>query len=574
MHKVKVLDCTIRDGGYLNQWRFEPGVARDVYRAASKAGVDVVEIGFRGTRKNFDPDKFGPWRFCDEELLRETVKGGGAEVALMADFGKIEADDFCERKDSAAGMIRVAAHRGSLKDAVALLEKIKIKGYRVVLNAMGYTGMSEPQRRELRKIVKGSGIDILYVADSYGSIFPNQIEGIFAPWLEMDGPEIGFHPHNNLQMAFANTIEAARLGVHYVDATMYGMGRGAGNLPVETLLAYLQLSSKDKYNVVPILNCIDQHLIALKKEFPWGYQLPYMLSGIFQCHPSYPKDLIERHEYTAEDVWRALERVRKEAPVGYDKALLEKIVSDGMLSRPPAKAVSGKTLKKTSSKKTPVPYLDRHKGKDFLILAGGPSLVEYKSRIADFIKRYDPIVLGANNMGGHFVPDYHAFSNKKRFMTFVKTVHADSKLLLSEYMSEDMIKEHTTRAYESLRYVDQLTEDFAIEKGVINSNCRTVAVLLCAVAAVMGAKRVFVAGLDGYTQFEEGKRHFYKEKDEPESQDEILERHRWCLATLSAISNHLSAAGKEELHIITPTSYQKFHKGIRNYLPDAETSQA
>ncbi|HAH05426.1 MAG TPA: hypothetical protein DCM05_02695 [Elusimicrobia bacterium] len=568
MNRVRLLDCTIRDGGYLNDWRFDERMVRDVYRASSKAGVDVVELGFRGTERCFDPAQFGPWRFTPESLLREAVRGGGARVALMADFGKIEADDFCDRKDSVVDMVRVAAHRDAIPGALALLEKIKKKGYTAVLNVMGFTSMSEAERAELRNLARGSAVDILYVADSYGSMFPDQIRGIFEPLLEIGGPlEIGFHPHNNLQMAFANTLEALRVGVHYLDATQFGMGRGAGNLPLETLLAYLQQSRKDKYNVIPVLNCIDRHLIALNRQLGWGHQLPYMLSGIFQCHPYYAQDLVELHEYAIEDVWKALERVRLASPVGYDRKLLSEIVGSGLLGPLPTTEAAGDAWAQEAAAQEPPAYAGRHEGRDFLVLAGGPSLIEYKDQVQEFIRRRDPILLGANNLGGHFVPHYHAFINKKRFMSYAAQAHRDSKLLVGQYLDDDMVREYSGREVERLRYADRLSSDFRIVNGVIGTNGRTIGVLLCAVAIVMGAKRVFVAGMDGYAHLPEGRGTlFYAEKDEPESREEILDRHRWCQRILASISDHLTASGREELHILTPTSYQQFYKGLQNYL--------
>lgn len=571
----QILDCTIRDGGYLNDWYFDKQLVREVYRALSKSGVDFIEIGFRGTEKYFDKDSYGLWRFSEEEVIREvTANIKGAKLALMADFGKVGLDDFCNADESAVGMVRVAAHKDKAGDAIALLEKIREKGYLVSLNAMGYANYSEAERKELIKAVRQSELDYVYVADSYASMFPDQIRSTFEPLLEISHIKVGFHPHNNLQMAFANSLEAINCGVHIIDSTIYGMGRAAGNLPTEILISYMEKKNPDKYNSVPVLNIIDRYFVGLKEQDKWGYQLPYMLSSMFQCHPNYAKTLVDYKEYTIEDIWKALEYINAQEPVGFSKALLDNLISEGVIGH------IEKTNDKSSSKvifrgakcgvlseHPKVPYINRHKGRDFLIMANGPSLKKYNSQINKFITKYDPIILGANFMGGLFKPHYHAFNNKRRFTTYVNTVNHESKLFIGQYIPDEMIREYTDSEYEKFFYVDTLNNDFDINEGVVSANCRTISVLLMGVAMVMGGKRIFCVGMDGYM----GKKsvsdfHFYKEADEKEDQSLIVERHRWNQKFIEQIDKYLIERGLEGIHILTPTSYKSFYKGVENYI--------
>ena len=425
-NKTKILDCTIRDGGYLNNWHFDKKMVRGVYKALSKAGIDIVEIGFRGTEKYFDRKKFGSWRFTDLEDLRHVVSGvAGARIALMGDYGKIESDDFPVDYLELVSLVRIAAHKNGTSGAIRELEKIKKKGFEVSLQAMGITSYTEREVRELIAIIKNSDIDYIYMADSYGSILPDQVRSLIEQFKILKHTKVGFHPHNSLQMAFANTLEAIKCGVDIVDSTIYGMGRGAGNLPTEVLLSYLQLSTKDKYNVIPVLDCIDRFFMKIDVDEPWGYQLPYMLSGIFQCHPYYPKTLVDYREFSMEDIWNALEVLRKLNPVGFSKDALNDIIKSGMIGgikmkgTSPDKADTNKTPQK---RRVAVPYKDRHKGRDFLILANGPTLQEYRPKIEKFIKKYNPIILGANYLSGFFKPHYHAFNNKKRFEDYIDPV--------------------------------------------------------------------------------------------------------------------------------------------------------
>lgn len=571
----QILDCTIRDGGYINNWHFDNKLVREAYRALSKSGVDYIEIGYRGTEKYFNKNQYGIWRFSPEETIREVISNiDGAKLSLMADYGKIEVDDFCEAKDSVIELVRIAVHRDNLKGAINLLTKIKKKGYKVSLNAMGYHSFSQGEQDYLIDLLKESPFDYIYVVDSYGSLLPHQIGPILDPLLNIPNIRVGFHPHNSLQMAFANTLEAIRCGVHIIDSTIYGMGRAAGNLPTEIIISYLEKGKKERYNSVPLLNIIDRYFVALHKENKWGYQLPYMLSGMFECHPNYAKHLVDSHEYTIEDIWKAMDYIKTKAPVGFSEKVLEDLVNDGVMhgssdnrSRENMTVDQKRNIYKFQNNSVTVPYLDRYKNKDFLILANGPSLKEYKDKIDKFIKKYDPIILGANYLGRLFRPHYHAFSNKRRFTEYIDTVAYESKLLIGESIPDEMAREYTDREYERIHYIDVLNHNFDIVDGTITTNCRTVAVLLLGVAIVMGAQRIFAVGMDGYLQNKTNKvLHFYEEKYEKEDQEIIREMHRWCQVFLEQIDSYLVTRGKEGIHILTPTTYRMFYKGLENYI--------
>lgn len=571
--KLELLDCTLRDGGYLNDWNFDRRLARDLYAALSKAGVDFVELGYIGATKPATRRKHGIWRAVGEDDIRETLKNiKGAGIGLMMDYSKTTSDDIAVAQNCSADIIRVAANKDEISGALRLCENIKKKGHLVSLNAMGYTNYSPSERRDFVRKVTRSAIDYVYVADSYGSLFPDEIPGIFGPLLESrkDGLKIGFHSHNNIQMAFANTLAAISCGIDIIDATVYGMGRAAGNLPTEIIVSYLEHKNKEKYNATPVLNLIDMYFISLQKENPWGYQLPYMLSGMLKCHPNYAKHFVDSREYTIEDIWKALEYIRKSRPGGFSKELVGRVEKSGLVRGTDSLSASSAKVSRSSSRgkarKSKVSYLNRHAGRDFLILANGPSLKKHGKQIAAFIKKYKPVVMAGNYIGGLFEPDYHAFNNKKRFAAYIDSVSPESALLVGRQIPGSFAREYTKRDYEEIRHVDALNP-FDVKNGVIQSNCRTIAVLLMGVAIVMGAGRIFCAGMDGYTITDEkGDFHFYNEKEETEDKEMILERHLWNLKFLEQIDSYLAKHQKEGIHILTPTGYKKFYKGIENYI--------
>jgi len=221
-----------------------------------------------------------------------------------------------------------------------------------------------------------------------------------------------------------------------------------------------------------------------------------------------------------------------------------------------------------------VVYENRHAGKDFLILCNGPSIQEYAPDISTFIKKYQPIVMGANYIGGLFKPAYHAFSNKKRFANYVDSVDPDASLLVSSSFSEKFIAEHTQRKYEIMVHLNKVSSHFQIVDGVINSNCRTVGILLIAVAIVMGARRIFIAGMDGYKSKDNylaRKTHFYDEPGEAADFRLLAEKHDYNEAILVSINEFLAGANKEGLHILTPTSHGRFYNSIYNWIENDDS---
>ena len=569
-NSLSILDCTFRDGGYVNDWQFELDMAQDVYRSLAKSGVDFVELGFVTSPEFFDPSKQGPFRACKESDLQYITQGiQGPSVVLMCDYGKLKISDLPPKRNSVASMIRLAVHRDKINEAVKYLELVKKQGYLTSLQVMGYANYSESEKANLMAAASDSGLDYLYIADSYGSMVPDDIAPVFEPFLALGDMKVGFHPHNSLQLAFANTLEAIKVGVNIVDSSIYGMGRGSGNLPTEVLLSFLSRFSS-KYNVIPLLNCIDRYFMKLKRQTPWGYQLSYMISGIFKCHPYFAAEIVQRKEYSMEDLWKGLEVIQEINPVGYDGELVKKLIELGVLGSLGKKAlhIAAKVGSDAPDSWRPkVPYINRHQGADFLILANGPTLKEYQAKIQKFIDKYQPVIMGANYLAGLFEPHYHAFVNLKRFTMYVQEASSRSKLLLGENIPDNLIDEYTQGRYERLYFRDVINADFDIVDGRIQTNCRTVSVLLCGVAIVMGANRIFVAGMDGYmgkTTIRDNL--FYEEAFEPEENKIKKERHMWNDRFLHEVDQYLQGIGKEGIHILTPTSHQHFYKGIDNYV--------
>ncbi len=569
LSRVQVLDCTIRDGGYVNDWAFDVPMVREVYRNVSKSGADFIELGFRNTLMAGSQN---PWICVSEATLRKVVADiPGVPVALMLDGGKFDVADIPSARDSLVRMYRLAVHKKDVKSGIRDIARLKRKGYQVTLQLMGINDYADKDFKELNGVLKAAALDYLYFADSYGSLFPSDIPRIVEA-LRKTRQKLGYHPHNNLQLGFANTLAAIDQGVHIVDATIFGMGRGAGNLPLEVLVMYLhKVTGLPRYNVIPLLDLVDRYFVPVYQKDPWGYSLPYMLSGIFGIHPNYPKALVDRREYDMATVAKFLEFIKDQAPSGFDRSKLDVLVQKGAASSDiKVKAIAREQVQAVKAGRK-IDYLGRHAGRDFLILANGASLPAYRSRIRKFIKKFKPVVIGVNFLDDLFVPDYHGFSNKKRFTQYVGKVSPRSKLLISSSFEASFIQEYTARGYETLLHVDCPDSHLDIIDGVITTNGRTVGLLMVAAAIAMGAGRIFIAGMDGYRPPLKDKTsalHFYNEAEEAEDLAILAEKHRYNQNMMDEINRYLLAHGKEGLHIITPTSYGRFYTDIDHWLKD------
>jgi len=297
--QIKVLDCTIRDGGLLNAHQFGDEFVRAVYDACAAAGVDYMEMGYKASRRVFARDSHGAWKFCSEDDLRR-VLGDQPHPALklcaMADAERTDYhEDILPREQSVLSCIRVATYIHQIPTAVDMICDAHDKGYETTCNLMAVSAVREHELREALAVLAQTPVDVIYIVDSYGSLYSEQIRDLvhlYRHAIEGTGKELGIHTHNNQQLAFANTIEALILGINRLDATINGFGRGAGNCPMELLLGFLR---NPKFDQRPLIECIVKHFLPLSRKLDWGYSIPYMISGQLNRHPREAMELREGH---------------------------------------------------------------------------------------------------------------------------------------------------------------------------------------------------------------------------------------------------------------------------------------
>jgi 4-hydroxy 2-oxovalerate aldolase len=286
-----VLDCTVRDGGLINGHRFSDAFVAAVYRASLDAGVDYMEIGYKNSKRVFPKDSFGPWRHCDEDDIRRVVgdhdsKATGLKLAAMADAGKSDWEhDLVPAADSPLDAIRVAFYAHQVSEATDMIRHAVELGYESTANLMAVSTLTEEEIDTVLDAVADTPASTMVIVDSYGHLYREQVDRLYKKYsaaMADRGKEIGIHAHNNLQLAFANTIEAIILGCNRVDSTINGLGRGAGNCHTELLLGFLR---NPKFDVRPIIDVIQHHVIPLRNEIEWGPSVPYNITGQLNQHP-------------------------------------------------------------------------------------------------------------------------------------------------------------------------------------------------------------------------------------------------------------------------------------------------
>ncbi|WP_163707095.1 aldolase catalytic domain-containing protein [Mangrovibacterium lignilyticum] len=282
---IKVVDCTVRDGGLMNKWQFDDKFVKGVYDACVEAGVDYMEIGYISSEKSFSRDEVGPWKFCADKDLRRIMGNNDTnlKISAMADIGRIDFDDIPPASESLIDMMRVACYAHQTDKAIELAHHCMDKGYETTINLMAVSKVNERDLDEALSDIAKSRVPVFYLVDSFGSMYCETIEHLLKKYkAALPDKEIGIHAHNNMQLAMSNTITSLMGGATYLDATLLGMGRGAGNCPIEILTAFLK---NPKYRLLPLLKAIQEQVRPWQEKIDWGYHIPYLVTGSLNEHP-------------------------------------------------------------------------------------------------------------------------------------------------------------------------------------------------------------------------------------------------------------------------------------------------
>lgn len=388
--QVRLLDCTIRDGGYYNDWDFDIAQVQEYIDDLVLGGIKIIEIGFRFTsKKRF----LGPFAYTSEETLAdlnlpEDVVFGvmlNATDFLHDNWQELIDERFVAAKDSKVKLVRIAAHLGQVTECNNLVAYLKKLGYMVGLNIMQISQASDAEITSIVEEVEQHFVDFeaLYFADSLGNLTSDDVKRIVGLMRAASAKEIGFHGHDNIGLGVSNSLTAIEAGATWIDATVTGMGRGAGNTQTEYLVSELQKRNIANFHAIHIEKTATGRLKKLKEECGWGTNLFYYKAGLASLHPTYVQQMISSQKYEPIDILLMIEALgSSDAATSYSEASIESAIA-GMLDN----AQGGDNIHTL------------WQGRPVILVAGGPNAKRHWCKIARYAKSRNAVVLAVNYVG-------------------------------------------------------------------------------------------------------------------------------------------------------------------------------
>lgn len=483
MKHAQLLDCTLRDGGYLVDGQFGENTIKDIIRSLTQARIDVVECGFL---KN-EPHQKDSTVFSEVEQVREYLPEdrGSTSYVLLADYSRYDADRLTPYDGTSVDGIRACFFKNELPGALDFCRKIKANGYKLYVQPVGILSYTDRELLDLIEEVNLIGPYAFSLVDTFGSMYPEDLERIFyLVHNNLDASiRLGFHSHNNLQMSFALSQRLAALayGVRgiTIDTTMCGMGRGAGNTNTELVAQYLNQKYEAGYDMDTILDISDFYIENIRSRCQWGYTVENFIAGVYSAHVNNISYLMEKSGIRSKDIRYILNAIGPEKCKRYDYDLLEKTL------------VEYKAFQKDDAdERTRLRELLR--GREILVLAPGKSLNEHRGEILSYIEANKPFVIAIQMIPDAFPIDAFYCSNVKRYRHW----SGDARLGRTVRILTSNVKETSGDA-------DEYIVNYA---GLIKcgwNNLDNAAVLLLRLLDFCEPGKIVLAGLDGYSTGED-----------------------------------------------------------------------
>jgi len=388
---IKLLDCTLRDGGYYNNWDFSSDLIKDYLEAMVSIQADYVEIGFRFTKNNdfkggcaFSTDSYIESLNIPKALTNKIgVMVNGSDILSLGnstkDVHKILNELFEPKNQSPVSLVRIACHLHEFKHCLPAATWLKKKGYKVGFNLMQINNKNEEKIVELLKLANTHPIDVLYFADSIGGLNTQQITAIVNTFKNNWCGAIGIHAHDSMGNAVNNSMQAVNDGVSWVDCTVTGMGRGPGNAQTEYLSIELDSYRKLNTSKTKLLKLIRNHFKPLKEQYDWGINPYYYLAGKHNIHPTYIQKMITDTRYNEEDIVSVIDYLKEQGGGKFNPDVLE-------------------TARNFHSDKTKGTWKPEKtiKNNSVLIIGAGPGTVRHRAVIESYIKKHNPFVIALN----------------------------------------------------------------------------------------------------------------------------------------------------------------------------------
>lgn len=486
MNEVKLLDCTLRDGGYVNDWNFGHNNLVSIFERLADAGADIIEVGFLDARRQFDINRsIMPDTGCVEKIY------GGLDrkrsmVVGMIDYGTCSLANIKPCSDCFLDGIRVIFKKHLRKEALLFCAQLKKLGYKVFAQLVSVTSYSDSEMADLVRLANEAKPYAVSMVDTYGLMHQDNLMHYFHL---LDGGldseiGLGYHGHNNFQMGYANCIamvsnKTSRTMI--VDGSIYGMGKGAGNAPTELVMMYLNQARGKQYQVSQVLEAIDGSLSQFCKQPAWGYSLFYYLAASNDCHPSYVADLMNKRTLSVRSVNELLGRLEGEKKLLYDKEYLEQMYI-------------GYQAKEADDKADMERLRKRFRGRSILLAGPGMSMQAEQEKIKKYRAGQKPLVISINYIPDFLEPDYIFLSNAKRYVQLASRLSREKHTVIAT--------SNMTCANGSFAYTLNISPLLDLEAQVVDNSL----VMLLKAMIRLGVPKVTLAGFDGYS--EDGMNYF------------------------------------------------------------------
>ena len=474
--KINILDCTLRDGGYCNDCHFGFENTKKIISGLIEANIDIIECGFLMNTVVYNPEIT---RFTSLDQVKKIIpkdKEGKIFVALT-DYGKYNPDDLPKCDGTSLDGLRVAFHK---KDRVSALDEckaVKAKGYKVFVQAMVSLLYSDEEFLDLIKRINELEPFAFYIVDSFGNMKQKELQRLFylVEHNLKNTIRIGFHSHNNMQLAYSNAQSLVAMHSDrdlIIDSSVYGMGRGAGNLNTELFVQYLNENDRGKYDIKPLLTIIDEILNEFYQRSPWGYSLPNYLSAAHNAHPNYAGYLDDKKTLTVENMNEIFDMMDEDKKVSYDKSYVEELYLRYM--------ATGKAQEEHKAE-----LKEKLIGKKILLIAPGKSSVEERDKIMEFANQDGVVTVSVNYDYTYTKTDFIFLSNLRRFRELDNK--AKKKCIVTSNIPADSI-------YLQTRYRDLISNEEAVKD---NAGLMAIKFL-----SMYGISSIYLAGFDGYSHDE------------------------------------------------------------------------
>lgn len=518
-NKIKILDCTLRDGGYINNWEFPIYATKKIITSLIDAKIEIIECGFLNQKigTGFNSTLFNDF-FQVNELIDSIDRNlQNTNFCVMINKGDYDFDtlpNYNENK-GVINMIRYAFHKKDWQDAIIDMKTMINKGYKVYVQPMVTLSYSEKEITQM--IYECNKLDIyaMYIVDSFGAMYGDdfdRLHNLFEDNLKK-GVNLGYHSHNNLQLAYSNAINFVQNKNTdrdiIIDSSILGMGRGAGNLTTELIADYMNKKEIKQYNIIPLLDTIDKYLETIYRESYWGYSIAHFLSASFGCHPNYSSFLINKKNLSIIDIKKILSLLDDLEKKNFNKERIEELY-----------------INFKSNTSLPTNFnADFFKNKKILILASGSNLIKQKRSVMRFIDDHKPLVVAVNHIPKNIKIDLCFFSNQKRYDKFIEHINPNKIIITTNIKVTTNISNYKVVDYYSLTTKTSNKND-------------NVTILLLNLLIEQKVKEVFIAGFDGY-KFDSDN-YSYSEYDKIVERKVMKNQNKNILTSIKEIRQKLS----------------------------------